>query len=280
MARIANPPSVKTFVETWTHDFKAAVKKAAGADGRLTLSEATKLAAGSGPDKVFADNAVNYLKSTGKQSVSVEVLTAEMTALAQRAATAAAGPDGRLSLADGAKLPSDLVVDFFMLRGKKVPEAPTGGSALPDVQRALEAATNDLLMPSETDATFAFLSGAQLTGAKVSEAAVREQLTAQHDQLIAKVMYTDPSERSLAAKTHVETLSAADFLYTLATNVDPNDPASVARGQRFAALKTTLESQLTDLQVFRFGTVSLSTFIVGRTKTGELAGLLTGQVET
>ncbi|MBL8938489.1 MAG: hypothetical protein JNM69_28235, partial [Archangium sp.] len=32
--------------------------------------------------------------------------------------------------------------------------------------------------------------------------------------------------------------------------------------------------------VYRFGEISISTFIVGKTKTGELAGLLTGQVET
>ena len=71
-----------------------------------------------------------------------------------------------------------------------------------------------------------------------------------------------------------------DFLDDRATNVDPNDPASIAQGKRFAELKAVLESQLTDLKVYRFGTISISTFIVGRTSTGELAGLLTGQVET
>ena len=32
--------------------------------------------------------------------------------------------------------------------------------------------------------------------------------------------------------------------------------------------------------MYRFGDINISTFIVGRTKTGELAGLLTGVVET
>ncbi len=51
MPRIPNTPSVRTFTETWTADFKEAVKKAAGKDGRLTLSEAKKLAASTGPEK-------------------------------------------------------------------------------------------------------------------------------------------------------------------------------------------------------------------------------------
>jgi len=34
------------------------------------------------------------------------------------------------------------------------------------------------------------------------------------------------------------------------------------------------------VKVYRFGTISISTMIVGRTKSGELAALLTGQVET
>lgn len=95
MARIPNTPSVRLFTETWTADFKEAVKKAAGKDGRLTMSEAKKLGAVEGADKMFSDNAVNYLKATGKQSVSVEVLATSAKAYAQRAAQVAAGADGR-----------------------------------------------------------------------------------------------------------------------------------------------------------------------------------------
>lgn len=284
MARIPNTPSVRVFTETWSADFKEAVKKAAGTDGRLTMSEAKKLATVPGADKVFADNAINYLKATGKQSVSVEVLATSAKAYAQRAAEVAAGADGKLSLADGAKLPDDLKEDFFMLRGKPVPGAtpvtPAGPSALPQVKATLEAATVDLWMPSETDAKFKFLTGTQLNGAPITAALVRSQFSAQHDALIADVMYMDPSEVPLAHHTAVEERNAIDFLNGLATNVDPNDPASIAQGQRFAALKTAIDSQLTDVKVYRFGEISISTFIVGRTKTGELAGLLTGQVET
>lgn len=282
MARIPTTPSVRTFTETWTNDFKEAVKQAAGKDGRLTMSEAKKLAARPDADHVFADNAINYLKSTGKQSVSVEVLASSAKAYAQRAAEVAAGADGKISLADGAKLPDDLREDFFMLRGKSVPSTPSTGTTtvLPEVKTKLEAATAGLLMPSETDASFKFLGGTQLNGAPITEAIVRAQLTTQHDASIGELMYVDPSEVSLAAKTHVENLNATEYFNHIVEGADPNDPDSLARAQRFSQLKTVLDSQLTDLQIFRFGTVSISTFIVGRTKTGELAALLTGQVET
>ena len=240
MARIPNTPSVRTFAETWSTDFKEAVKKAAGKDGRLTMTEAKKLAAHPDADKVFADNAINYLKATGKQSVSVEVLATSAKAYAQRAAEVAAGPDGKLSLADGAKLPDDLKEDFFMLRGKTMPgvtPAP-GPSALAEAKTKLEAATADLWMPSETDAKFKFLTGTQLNGAAITPALVRAQFSAQHDAMIADDMHMDPAQIPLATHTQVEERNAADFLNRLATNVDPDDPDSIARGQRFANLKT------------------------------------------
>lgn len=283
MPRIPNTPSVRTFVETWTSELKEAAKKAAGKDGRLTLSEARKLAASSGPERVFADNALDYFKATGKKSVSVEVFAKEMTAYAQRAAELAAGGDKRLSLADGAKLPQNLVEDFFMLRGKPAPGSTPvtpGTSALPQVQAALEAAVTGLLMPSETDASFKFVKGTALNGAPITEALVRQLLGAQHDALLPQVMYVDPSRVPLAGRTPVEQRDANAFLDRIIANVDPNDPGMVAMGNQFSALKAALNANLTDVTVFRFGTIDISTFIVGRTRTGELAGLLTGQVET
>ena len=281
MPRIPTTPSPRVFAETWSTDFKEAVKKAAGKDGRLTMSEATRLVARPDADKVFADNAINYLKATGKQSVSLEVLATSAKAYALRAAEVAAGNDGKLSLADGAKLPNDLKEDFFMLRGKTVPgTTPAPASALGEVKTKLEAATDGLLMPSETDAKFKFLTGTQLNGALITADVVRAQFTAQHDAVMADVMWMDASELPLANHTVVEERNANDFLNRLAVDHDPGDPESTARAARFAALKTTIDSQLTDVKVYRFGEVSISTFIVGRTKTGEVAGLLTGQVET
>lgn len=281
MPRIPTTPSPKTFAETWTADFKEAVKKAAGKDGRLTLSEATKLAARPDADKLFADNAINYLKATGKQSVSVDVIAREAQAYAQRAAEVAAGPDKKLSLEDGKKLPDDLKEDFFFLRGKSTPAVtPSTPSAVDGLRTELNALTEGLWLMSETDAKLKFVSGPNLNGAPITEAVVRQHLTAQHDALISDVMWVPPDMKALAGRTPVEVRDANAFLTRLAEPNDPGDPDSVATAERYARLQTKLTSELTDLKVFRFGEVNISTFIVGRAKSGELVGLLTGQVET
>jgi hypothetical protein len=279
MPRIPNTPSVRTFTETWSSDFKEAVKKAAGKDGRLTMNEAKKLGERPDADKVFADNAVNYLKATGKQSVSVEVLATSAKAYAQRQAELAAGADGRLSLADGAKLAPDLRDDFFMLRGKTVPGS-TPASSLADLRAKLDNVTPGVWMPSETDAKFKFIGGGPLNGAPITAEVVRAQLATQHDAMLPDVMWTDPSSIPLANKNPVEERDAAAWLSRLTTNFDPADDISRENAGKIGEIKRVLESELTDLKVFRFGTIEISTFIVGRTKTGELAGVLTGQVET
>ena len=283
MPRIPKTPSPSTFAATWSTDFKEAVTKAAGKDGRLTLSEATKLAARPDADRLFADNAVNYLKATGKQSVSVEVLAKAAHAYAQRAAEVAAGPDKKVSLADGAKLPDDLKEDFFFLRGKSTPATPAVPGAdgtVAVLAPKLEAAVADLWVMSETDAKLKVLKGPQLNGAPITADVVRSAFSAQHDAVFSDVMWVDPADLPLATRTAVEERSASEFLGDLAELHDPSDPVAVATSQKFAALKTLLERELTDLKVYRFGEINISTFIVGRTRSGELAGLLTGQVET
>lgn len=289
MPRIPSTPTVARFVQVWSTDFKEAVKKAAGKDGRLTLSEAQKLAKHPEADHLFADNAVSYLQNSGKKSVSIDVLASEMKAYAQRAAEAVAGADGKIGLGEGKKLPGDLVEDFFMLRGKSAPVVtppvvtppvvtPSGPSVLGDVKAALETATVGLTLMSETDAKFAFVAGEQLNGAVITGALVRAQLGEQHDALMGDVM---PGSPSLASKRTVEERSVNTFFKKLTTTmVDPGDPASVATGHRFEQLKAVIDAQLTDVKVYRFGTRNISTLIVGRTHSGELAGLLTGQVET
>jgi hypothetical protein len=158
--------------------------------------------------------------------------------------------------------------------------APATAPTLAQVKAALEAASKDVWMPSETDAHFVWVQGTALSGAAITPDVVRAQLTAQHDALIASVMYTDPSERSLAAKTFVEERDAATFFGRLISNVDPADPVSVDNAAKMQALWNALQQNLTEVKVIRFGTISISTFIVGRAPSGELVGLLTGQVET
>lgn len=282
MPRIPAAPSPASFASTWTADFKEAVRKAAGKDGRLTLGEAQKLARRPDADRHFADNAVNYLKATGKQSVGVEVLAASARAYAQRAAEVAAGPDGKLSLADGRTLPGDLREDFFLLRGRGAPATSTPGptDTAAGLKPVLEAAVDGLFVTSETDAKVKVLTGRQLGGAPLTADLVRRELGAQHDAVFGDVMWVDPAELPLSTRSTVEERSAADWLDRHAELYDPADPAAVATSDSFKKLKAVLERELTDLKVFRFGDVTLSTFIVGRSRSGELVALLTGQVET
>ncbi len=283
MPRIPTTPSPTKFAQTWSQDFKEAVKKAAGKDGRLSVSEAKKLATGTDAEKLFADNASNYFTTTGKKTVSVDVIAREMQAYAQRAAEIAAGPDKKVSLADGQKLPNDLKEDFFFLRGKATPATtPTtpGTSDVARLRTELAALTDGLWMTSETDAKLLFVSGPNLNGAPITADVVRQHLSAQHDALIGDVMWVAPGEEALANRTPVEERDAAEFLAARETVWDPDDAVMVANAERFSRLNDKLTSELTDLKVFRFGEVNISTFIVGRSRSGELVGLLTGQVET
>lgn len=50
--------------------------------------------------------------------------------------------------------------------------------------------------------------------------------------------------------------------------------------KRFQKLYGLLKSNLTDIKVFRLGRIEISVYIIGRTPSGELAGLSTQQFET
>lgn len=282
MPKITSAPSPKSFAETWSTEFKAAVEKAAGKDGRLSLTEAKKIAQSVTGDAMFADTVARFFTQTGQKSASVSSLVNDMKVYAQRAAEQAAGADGKLSLEDGKKLPGDLQDDFFFLRGKTTPATtPTSGPlSVSELKTKLTALTADLLMPSETDAKFAFVNGGQLNGAPVDAHAVRSKLTPVHDATIASLMYVEPGDEKLANRNPSTVLDGSQYLQHIIGAADPNDPDSLARAAKFQTLKDTLEANLTDLKVIRFGDVNISTFIVGRAKTGELVGLLTGQVET
>jgi len=158
--------------------------------------------------------------------------------------------------------------------------SPPAADAVAQLQAALQPLTDGLWMPSETDAKLLFVSSKGIGSAAITEALIRERLTAQHDALLPQVMWVDAADVPLAGRTQVEERDALVFLNRIIDNADPEDPDSIARAQRFAALRDALTSRLTELKVIRFGTVNISTFIVGRTSDGALAGLLTGQVET
>ncbi len=283
MPKISSAPSPKSFVETWSADFKAAIEKAAGKDGRLSLNEAKKIAASVTGDAMFADTVERFFTQTGQKSVSVNSIVKDMKAYAQRAAEQASGGDGKISLQDGKKLPDDLRDDFFFLRGKTAPATTpaAGGLTVDQLKTQLAALTKDLLMPSETDVAFAFVNGGNLNGAPITEAVVRQKLATQHDAIIPGLMWMDESENKLSGRAlKPDSRTAEQYLQHIINAADPGEPESVKSAQRFEALRNFLTANLTDLQMFRFGDANISTFFVGRAPSGELVGLLTGQVET
>jgi hypothetical protein len=152
--------------------------------------------------------------------------------------------------------------------------------AIQALKNQLAPLTADIWFPSETDARMLFVSSPNIGTAPINEALIRARLSEQHDALLPQVMYVEPSWLPLAGRTYVEELNANDYFNHIINAADPNDPDSLALAQRIAAVRDALMSQLTDVKVFRFNKISISVFIVGRTHTGDLAGLLTGQVET
>lgn len=185
------------------------------------------------------------------------------TSLAAVAAVSGVGPGTMQALSAWAKAPA------------------TGGvDPVPALKANLEALTADIWWPSETDARLMFVSSNGIGNAPITAELIRTRLGAQHDALISQVMYISPGEELLSSRPEVEELNANDYLNHIINAADENDPDSLARAAQIATFRDALNAQLTDLKVFRFGRISISVFIIGRTPNGALAGMLTGQVET
>ena len=78
----------------------------------------------------------------------------------------------------------------------------------------------------------------------------------------------------------VETLSAAEFFRVAAAEPSWKGGAELAAARRFQALLRLLEENLSDLRVFRVGTINMPVYVVGRGPSGGLIGLSTRVVET
>lgn len=70
------------------------------------------------------------------------------------------------------------------------------------------------------------------------------------------------------------------FFKRLIAERDWHGPKETERAKKFRALKSTLEDNLTDLRVFKFGRVRKDIFVVGRDKDNRLLGVRTESVET
>lgn len=117
MPIIKSAPTPQAFAKAWAKEFEATVKQAAGRDGRLSRTEAARIAERRDGTRVFGDTATRLMGA--RKTASVSKLVSEGMAVAEQAAAAVAGANQKLSLAEGKRLsPGQMVDDFLYLRGK------------------------------------------------------------------------------------------------------------------------------------------------------------------
>ncbi len=118
-------------------------------------------------------------------------------------------------------------------------------------------ATLDLMWSSESDYPFEIVTWSQ--GTELNPTA-----------LFGKLPATD----------QVTTLTMLDLFEPVLTVEDWYEADELALVDRYTHLLHTIESQLSDVQVFRIGAVEIAIYIVGKTPAGDLVGLKTCAVET
>ncbi|MDB5290344.1 MAG: Nuclease inhibitor-like protein [Phycisphaerales bacterium] len=117
-----------------------------------------------------------------------------------------------------------------------------------DLLEALKMATNGLLYPSESDEPFEPFRWKRTTDDPAKEVAA-------HDKPGAKIREQ----------------SVDEFFAGLAESDD---------AKKFADLRRELESRLSGLRVFRVGDIEVGVYLIGKTPSGDWAGLRTTSVET
>jgi len=98
--------------------FGEAIDTAAGKDGRISRSEAARVAERLDAGALVSDNIANFLAATGQKSVSARKFKNVVADYVDATAQAAAGSNQRLSLLEIRNLPDDLQADLKHMRGK------------------------------------------------------------------------------------------------------------------------------------------------------------------
>jgi hypothetical protein len=80
--------------------------------------------------------------------------------------------------------------------------------------------------------------------------------------------------------TPLEVVQLDEFFHNATQQEDWHNDEEKAMVKRYRELVETLKQSLSDIQVYRLGTVEIDVYIVGKTPSGDLAGLSTKVVET
>jgi Nuclease A inhibitor-like protein len=122
----------------------------------------------------------------------------------------------------------------------------------------LKQATADILWASESDYPFEVMTWGR--GVEMTPTALFKELA--------------------APNMAIETITLADFFAPVLTTEDWYGAEELATVDRYANLVQTIESNLTEVQVFRLGEIEISVYIIGKTPDGDLIGLKTQSIET
>ena len=80
--------------------------------------------------------------------------------------------------------------------------------------------------------------------------------------------------------TPVEVVQLDDFFQNATQEQDWHNDEERTQVKRYQSRVETLKQNLSDIQVYRLGTVEIDAYIIGKTPSGDLAGLSTKVVET
>lgn len=150
MAKLGRAPKTTEFAQAWTKHYAAAVRAEGNSRGRLTVAGAKRIAERSDDLRHFGDNAVDWLEDHGQKSVDIDKLLGAGYASALDAGRSVAGSNDRISLKEGADLPTAFAPDFFVTRGKKIPSSVAAklgqtAAAAPMTQTKLDATVASVL---------------------------------------------------------------------------------------------------------------------------------------
>lgn len=86
--------------------------------------------------------------------------------------------------------------------------------------------------------------------------------------------------RNISEANKIEEVAFADFFASQTRDADWHGPEEKASAEGFRQLVQALETNLTDLKVFKVGDAKKEVYVVGRTAEGDFAGMTTKVVET
>ena len=131
-----------------------------------------------------------------------------------------------------------------------------------ELDAQLATAANGLLWPSESDyPVVVFHPTAATATAPLTDAEFRSIAHVTSDALVEMPAYATVMD----PRTEV-----ADWM----------DEGQIATAKQFQVLRASLEKNLTQLQVFRVGRISIDVYVVGRDACGELVGVKSTVIET